>query len=193
MAGRPKIYNEEQVLNSAVNLFWDNGYEATSTEDLLRVMHLNKGSLYHSFGSKRELFIKSMDYFAANSLKQIHASIRAAKNPIEGIRNFFMQLAIADDAVHQRGCFMGNSLAELSNIDAELKEKAIINLLAVENLFFAYISEAKKSGVLKTKKSARQIARYLLTLWNGINITRRIYPQKEMLGSIIKMQLEILK
>ena len=40
MAGRPKIFKEEDVLDQAIDLFWRNGYEATSTEDLLGRMKL---------------------------------------------------------------------------------------------------------------------------------------------------------
>ena len=192
MAGRPRIFKEEDVLNKAINLFWTNGYGATSTEDLLDCMKLNKGSLYHSFGSKKGLFSKALDFFASNSFKAIEAKIKNAKNPVEGIRNFFLELATANNNAHQKGCFMGNSLSELAHIDDELKEKAAANLIALENLFYKYIDEAKKSKELKTKADARTLARYLITLWNGINITRRMYPKKETLEPIIKLQLAVL-
>jgi TetR/AcrR family transcriptional repressor of nem operon len=192
MAGRPRIFDEEEILNKAVNLFWANGYEATSTEDLLDGMKINKGSLYHAFGSKKELFSRCLDFFASHSLKAIDTKLKEAKTPVEGIRNFFLELAKANNQAHQNGCFMGNSLAELANIDKQLKEKAIANLMAMENLFYEYIEEAKRSKELKTKEDARILARYLVTLWNGINITRRMYPKKELLEPVIKMQLAVL-
>src|SRR5688572_27796992 len=192
MAGRPRIFDEEEILNKAVNLFWANGYEATSTEDLLDGMKINKGSLYHAFGSKKELFSRCLDFFASHSLKAIETKLKEAKSPVEGIRNFFLELATANNQAHQNGCFMGNSLAELANIDKQLKEKAVANLMAMENLFYEYIEAAKKSKELKTKEDARILARYLITLWNGINITRRMYPKKELLEPLIKMQLAVL-
>jgi TetR/AcrR family transcriptional repressor of nem operon len=192
MAGRPRIFDEEEILNNAINIFWANGYEATSTEDLLACMKINKGSLYHSFGSKKELFSRALDLFASHSLKEIDKNLREAKTPVAGIRTFFMDLASANKQVHQKGCFMGNTLAELANIDKELKEKAIANLIAVENLFYKYIDAAKKSKELKTKEDAQVLARYLITLWNGLNITRRMYPKAEMLEPLIKMQLKVL-
>jgi len=88
---------------------------------------------------------------------------------------------------------MGNTLAELSNIDPELKQKAALHLIAMEKIFLKYIQQAIKSGELKTKEDAVTLARYLLNLWNGINITRRIYPRKEMLKPLIRMQLAVLQ
>ena len=193
MAGRPRIFDEDDVLNKAIDLFWCNGYEATSTEDLLKGMELNKGSLYHTFGNKKELFSKALDYFSTHSLKAIDDKITAAKAPLIGIRSFFLELAKANQSTHQKGCFMGNSLAELSNIDNQLKEKAVANLIAVENLFYKHLVEAKRLKALTTKEDLRLLARYLITLWNGINITRRMYPKKEMLEPLIKMQLAVLR
>ena len=193
MSGRPKIFREEEVLGAAVDLFWQNGYEATSTEDLLAQMKLNKGSLYHSFGNKKQLFEKVIDFFAAGSLQALNRKIATAATPIEGIRNFFLELADSDTDTHQKGCFMGNTLAELANIDEELKQKAALHLIAMEKLFLKYIRKAKQTGELKTKEKAETLARYLLNLWNGINITRRVYPRKDMLEPLIRMQLEVLR
>ena len=54
--GRPRQFNEEQALEAAMEQFWAVGYEATSLQDLLRVMKLSKSSLYQTFGSKHDLF-----------------------------------------------------------------------------------------------------------------------------------------
>jgi TetR/AcrR family transcriptional regulator, transcriptional repressor for nem operon len=192
MAGRPRIFDEDEVLSKAMNLFWANGYEATSTEDLLQGMELNKGSLYHTFKNKKELFSKSLDYFARHSIKALEEKIKTAETPITGIRNFFLELAKANQTTHQKGCFMGNTLAELANIDIQMKERATHYLIEVENLFYKYIVQAKKSKELKTTEESRLLSRYLITLWNGINITRRMYPQKDALEPLIKMQLMLL-
>ena len=193
MAGRPKIFNENDVLNKAINIFWTNGYEATSTDNLLTAMDINRGSLYHSFGSKKELFVKSLDFFTSSSIKMIEAKIKEAKNPIEGIKQFFIDLSLASVTDHNKGCFMGNTLTEITNIDEELKAKAIKNLTALENVFYKYINEAKENNQLETKEDSIVLARYLINLWNGINLTRRMYANKETLEPIIRLQLSVLK
>ena len=190
MAGRPRIFDEEEILNSAIEIFWTKGYDATTTEDLLQCMNLNKGSLYHTFGSKRDLFIRALDHFSNRSLQTIDQQISSAETPIVGIRKFFSELATADIQVHLKGCFMGNTVAELASTDPELKKRAAASLKAMENLFYKHLEAAKKSKELKTKEDTSMLARYLLTVWNGLNITRRIYTQKSILEPLIKMQLE---
>lgn len=180
-------------MGQAAEVFWRLGYEATSTEDLLDCMGLNKGSLYYTFGSKKELFIKTMDLFAGHALQALRKKIASAAEPIEGIREFFLELADSDDELHQKGCFMGNTVVETGHTDKELKEKAALHLVAMEEVFLQHIRQAKRAGTLKTKERAETLARYLLNLWNGINITRRIYSEKGMLAPIIRMQLAVLK
>jgi TetR/AcrR family transcriptional regulator, transcriptional repressor for nem operon len=192
MAGRPRVFNEEDILNSAIDVFWAKGYDATTTEDLLQCMNLNKGSLYHAFGSKRDLFIRALDHFSNHSLRAIDLQIRSAETPMTGIRKFFTDLAAANIQVHLKGCFMGNTIAELASTDPELKDRAAASLRAMEDLFFKYLEAARKSKELKTKEDTRILARYLVTVWNGLNITRRIYAQKSALEPLIKMQLEPL-
>ena len=43
---RPKEFNPDDAVEKAMQVFWHKGYEATSMEDLLTAMDLNRGSLY---------------------------------------------------------------------------------------------------------------------------------------------------
>ena len=58
---RPKEFNPDDAIEKAMQVFWHKGYEATSMEDLLSAMDLNRGSLYNTFGDKRQLFLKVID------------------------------------------------------------------------------------------------------------------------------------
>ena len=60
---RPKEFNPDEALEKAMQAFWHKGYEATSMEDLLSAMNLNRGSLYGTFGDKRQLFLKVVDRY----------------------------------------------------------------------------------------------------------------------------------
>ena len=54
MAGRPKIFDEQEVISKASQIFWEKGYEAASAEELLKAMGIGKGSFYLFFkGGKK--------------------------------------------------------------------------------------------------------------------------------------------
>jgi TetR/AcrR family transcriptional repressor of nem operon len=46
-----------------MQLFWEKGYEATSVQDLVEGMGINRFSLYDTFGSKHDLFLKALDRY----------------------------------------------------------------------------------------------------------------------------------
>ena len=67
MVGRPRQFDEEQVLDAAMKAFWANGYEATSLADLVSVTGLHKGSLYQAFGDKHSLFVQTLNRYLQNT------------------------------------------------------------------------------------------------------------------------------
>ncbi|MBO9200497.1 MULTISPECIES: TetR/AcrR family transcriptional regulator [Niastella] len=193
MAGRPQIFSEEEALGKATQLFWSKGYEATSTDDLLAAMSIGKSSFYNTFKGKRELFEKVIENFVNQSVAGLLKDTEAGTDPVQAIKNFFRKLANSPQNMHQKGCFMGNIVVELSNIDKPLESMAIKRLKKMEQLFQDLIIKAQQSGLLKSNEDPVVIARYLVTMWNGLNITRRMYPDPERLLPLVEMQLSVLK
>jgi TetR/AcrR family transcriptional repressor of nem operon len=193
MAGRPSIFDEEKVLDKATELFWTRGYEATSLDDLLAVMGMGKSSFYHAFGSKKELFEKVMDRFVNDTVHRLMIDLPVHPRPMERIREFFREIAEGGWGVHKKGCFMGNTVVALTNTDRALGVRAVRRLERMEALFCQYIEAAQRSGELKSREDPAILARYLLTMWNGLNITRRVHPDQAALGPLIELQLQVLK
>ncbi|SEW38815.1 TetR/AcrR family transcriptional regulator [Chitinophaga arvensicola] len=193
MSGRPKIFDDEEVLNKAAEIFWRQGYEATSTEDLLAAMGIGKGSFYLAFkGGKKELYEKALSQHSDQAIAQFRRELDASADPVEYIRTFFRNVAQSTKSRHQKGCIFGNAVAELSNIENPMMKKAAVHLQELETLFLDALLRGKKQGTLHSKLEPALLARILLNNWNGLGITRRIYPDNEALGELIESQLKIL-
>lgn len=194
MAGRPKIFDPREVLQKAKDVFWKKGYEATSTADLLEVMGIGKGSFYQEFeGGKREVFEKAIDLFANAVGSKAEARLKASKDPLEEIRNIFREIALVPPEIHLRGCFVGNTVVEMSCVDQGLEDRAVNMLKSTERLFYMGLVKAREMGQLNSDKDPDVLAKCLVTLWNGINVTRRMYPDEKILAAVIEKQLAILE
>jgi TetR/AcrR family transcriptional repressor of nem operon len=191
MPGRPKEFEENVAIRKAANLFWSKGYMATSTDDLIRVMGIQKGSLYNTFRSKKDLFIRAINLHEQCLLSEFKEMLKGSKRPVETIKSVFLSMAEHKDDI-EKGCFAGNTLAELSGLDEELTQNAKTHLKELESILFDAIVAARTKGQLKSKVDSRVLASYLLNMWNGLNITRRIYGDKKTLLPLIKLQLEVL-
>lgn len=193
MAGRKKEFTEESVLQCAAELFMINGFESTSTQALLQAMKINKGSLYHSFGSKRQLFIKVLQHYSDKYVDGFASRLDASNDPIADIKNSFLDVARkGTQASFMKGCFLGNTILEQASLDEELKKIAADTLKRLENVYCLHIKQAQLAKQIETKADPRTLARHLTNLWNGINITARMYSSSKDLLPVLKMNLDII-
>jgi TetR/AcrR family transcriptional repressor of nem operon len=194
MAGRPKIFDEKEVISKAVEVFWKKGYEGSSADELLTAMGIGKGSFYLSFkGGKKELFEKSLKQFADDFYTDFQNAIAKSKNPVGYIKAFFLGQAEVTEARQAQGCYLGNGLIEMSTKDVYTKAVVAALLARMEVIFAKTIRKAQKKKQLKTKADPELLGRYLLNLWNGLNVTRRMYPMDPALKEVIELSLQVLK
>ncbi|WP_046246643.1 TetR/AcrR family transcriptional regulator [Hymenobacter terrenus] len=193
MAGRPKEFDEVDALSRAQELFWRQGYGATSTEDLLAAMGLRKGSLYHTFGSKRGVFVQATKQFGHEFLRALRQALQQGSDPLEVLCQTFRALADPSHAaaVAAKGCYFGNTLVEMATLDPEMQHLAAQGLMAVEQVFYEALSQAQQAGQLSQSADPRALARYLINLWNGLNISRRMYTPQDLIP-IIETGLQVL-
>jgi TetR/AcrR family transcriptional repressor of nem operon len=193
MAGRRKEFNEGNVLQCAFELFMEKGYEGSSTEDLLYAMGINKGSLYHTFGSKRELFVRVLQFYSDKYVDRLAKKIDESGDPISEIKNSFLDIArTGTQDSFRKGCFLGNTILEQASFDEELKKIASDNLKKLENIYFKHIKKAQTTKQLATKAEPRILARHLTNLWNGIHLTGRMYSNSKELIPLLKLNLDII-
>lgn len=192
MRGRPSKYNNQEVEAKAQQLFWSKGYTATSMDDLLKAMGIGYGSFYNAYkGGKKELFRKAIQQ-RREAFDAFKKELSQSKSPLDLIKDFFRSIALADEKSHLQGCIIVNTVVEMTFIDDDLEKEAVQILREVEQMFTDTIAREQKQGKLKNQTDPEILGRYLITFWNGLNVTRRMYPDKDLLKKQIDMQLEIL-
>ncbi|MGE7774004.1 TetR/AcrR family transcriptional regulator [Chitinophaga sp. NPDC101104] len=192
MAGRHKEFDEETALNAATEVFWSQGYESASMEDLLTAMDINKGSMYNTFGNKRELFVRVLDRFFKSAVTDMTRKFEAHDNPIDGIREIFRSVTRpADLKDHAKGCFLVNTLGEMCGLDEELATMARNHLLDIETIYLKYLRKGVKNGQVRKEVAPELMARFLTNMWNGMSISRRMYNRKA-LEDLVDMQLSLI-
>lgn len=192
MRGRPAIYDNQDVLEKAQKVFWAKGFTATSLEDILEAMGMGSGSFYNAFkGGKKELFRKTINQ-RREALKRFEESVNNSETPVEMIKDFFRSIAKADMPTHSQGCLIVNTIVEMACLDEEMEEAAVSILKEVEEFYIRTIAKAQEKGTIKNQTDPVILGRYLITLWSGLNVLRRMYPDEAVLRKQIEMQLEII-
>ncbi len=169
---RVKLFSEEETLTKALELFWQKGYEATSLSDLTNRLGIGKGSFYDTFGSKKELFNRSLELYRQNGFDTLEAILAEKSNPVEGIRYFLnkhTELMLSDPSF--KGCFIANSTTELSD-DALIQEYLNEHNQIIRAKLVDYLKKGNFSLDLDT------LADTILTQLTGISVMSRIIKDK---------------
>ena len=109
-------FDIDEVIKMAMDVFWVKGYENTSMKDLMEATGLLKGSLYNTFGSKEELYLKCLEQYGHNS----QARFYNGQNPADYLKKFFQRLVNEGcEKSYIKGCLIMNSCLEFSDKKSE--------------------------------------------------------------------------
>src|SRR5260370_39772383 len=81
---RPKAFDRDTAVQHAMSVFWEQGYEVTSTDDLLRAMGIGRQSMYNTFGDKQRLYIEALQRYQAQYGARLGERLRASSAPRAG-------------------------------------------------------------------------------------------------------------
>ena len=87
--GRIREFDEEKVLDEAMQLFWEKGYEATSLSDLTSRMGIQRPSIYSAFGGKEELFEAALRKYTKSRASLIRTRLQSNPSVKEAFHTFF--------------------------------------------------------------------------------------------------------
>lgn len=170
---RTKEFDPEAALQSALQLFWRRGYEATSMADLVEHLGIGRASIYATFGNKHELYLKALDRYSENrdssllhELSQPGAALPAVRT---AVRRFAAE-ANADDH-RAKGCFVTNTAAELGPHDPEAARRVEASWDLFETLLHSALARAQAQSELPAERDPRALARMLLVLMQGLRVT----------------------
>jgi TetR/AcrR family transcriptional repressor of nem operon len=186
MAGRPRNFDEAEVLAQAMQAFWAHGYEGTGVAELERATGLLRQSLYGAFGDKRQLFMRAVDYYCDHVIKpgllDVLDAPGSARANVERVLERWQSLALTPEF---QGCLVGNTATELPKDDPELRELLRRKLQLMEEAFVRALTRAKKQGEVPETLDPRATARTLLSLSQGLSILARVRGEPAFVRSVI--------
>jgi len=161
-----KQFDRNQVLDRAIWVFWQSGYQATSIQDLVDATGVNRGSLYATFGDKCGLFIAVLDYYA----EQI---ARPTMNEL--------------DDPDPRLIRLWNVRAPATLLGAKIAGRVVRQ----ESAIYQVLRRAQREGSLDPKQDARAMARFFLGVAQGLNVVNKAAPDPRRLKDMVKMAMRV--
>lgn len=190
---RPREFDEEVALETAVLCFWEYGYEASSIRDLAGKMGITSASLYNAFGDKRSLYRRALDHYVKISFCDRVGRFEEHLPPREALLAFLNE--IVDRSLNDaraKGCMLVNSALEVAPRDPEF-QRVIANVLTQVEAFFRRCAEAgQRDGTISTSQSATDLGRLLIGVLMGIRVLARSRPERDLLEGLIRPVISLL-
>lgn len=193
MSGRPRSFDEDDVLKKAMLAFWRRGFDGTGMADLEEATGLGRQSLYGAFGDKRALFLKVVDFYFDNVLTvgliQVLEAPGSAMKNLEQVFAAWQTLAVAPDF---NGCLVGNAAADLRAHDDEMKGVLQRKLRLLEDAFTRVIRRGQSAGEISVDVDPRATARSLLTIAQGLGVVARVHKEPSFVRGVVDCARKLL-
>jgi TetR/AcrR family transcriptional repressor of nem operon len=190
---RKKEFDEDALLDKAVELFWRKGYNGTSAQDLVDSLGINRSSIYNTYTDKRTLFKKSLAKYQTVQTGAMLNMLAVAEDPIETVKQIFNNLikeSVEDSLL--KGCFMVNTAVELAGQDKEIGDMVINNNTSVEDALTKLLEKGQQSGQLSTKSTARALARFIFANITAVKVAARTGADEKTLRDIADVAISAI-
>ncbi|MGW0664943.1 TetR/AcrR family transcriptional regulator [Streptodolium elevatio] len=189
---RTKEFDPDAVLQRALELFWQKGYEATSMADLVEHLGIARASVYATYGGKRDLYAKALDRYLENGIDFV--GLMSQPGPvlpaIRALVGRFAEEAGRDTA--KRGCFLVNTAVEMSAHDAGLAHKVASTWDVIEAALLSGLTRAQAQGEIPPDRDPRAIARFLLTVLQGMRVMGKASADPARMRATAEQTLSVL-
>ncbi|MBX2797466.1 MAG: TetR/AcrR family transcriptional regulator [Myxococcales bacterium] len=188
--GRRREFDEAEVVEKAMRAFWKDGWRDTTPQRLVTATGLSRSSLYATFGSKQGLFLAALDLYVEEQ-RLFLTQLLADGTLREGLERLY---ALMVDMMRPEGqgmtCMVARSLLEVPTEDAETLARVAQGQVRMREVFELRFQRAIDDGELDGTQTAAELARFIATVNDGIQIAARSKASADELRGITRMVVD---
>lgn len=190
---RTKAFDEERVIEQAIDLFRRQGYEATSIRDLVAHLGVSSSSLYATYGDKDAIFMLALERHSQIEQEMFRQQLADRTQPRATIEALFTDLIEQMlDGTLPHGSLTLKAAVELGVSKPKVTDFLRTYLDELVRLFASFLEEAASRGQIHLPEPAADVARYLLFALFNLSFMAKVYPERTRLESYARMALSVL-
>jgi TetR/AcrR family transcriptional repressor of nem operon len=181
---RPREFDPDKALRAAIRLFSQQGFAATSTDELMRVMDIGRQSLYDTFGDKRALFLKALEMYVTESVHSIGVELERPGPALAAIQNAIAVFAERSDLSSLEGCMGLNAICEFGQRDAGVSRITRHAGRVQRQTLMRVLTRAKNQGELSPDADLHTLADFFESTLAGIRMAAKGGKNRRALQNI---------
>ncbi len=200
---RTKAFDEEAVLDRAMDIFWTNGYCSTSLEDLVTGLGISRSSMYDTFTDKHTLYLAALKRYRLQTTEKAITMLMKAYPVIPALEALLEQIisesvgAKSNNQEHQKqcvkGCLIVNSMIEFGTSDSEITNFISLNNEQFVRAIESAIERGQKSGEIANILPAQSLAEFVFNTILGMRVMAKSHPTRAQLENIVSLTLSCLR
>lgn len=189
---RTKEFDENEVLDRAMDLFHARGFAHTSFANLVDSLGISRQSLYDTYGDKHTLFQTALRRYMERAVGGVQRKLETPGSIKQVLADLFDALITGACDENASGCFMVNSMVELTPHDADTRALAHAYARKIESLLTSRLSAAQRKGELSKAKDPVILARFFFQTILGIGVAARALGEPDNLKQTAHVALQVL-
>jgi len=190
---RGKLFDETEVLEKAMNLFWKKGYYATSIQDLVNHLGINRASLYDTYGGKKKLFESAFNHYKDSNTNIIKQFLSTQPDVKVGFKKLFkMAIKQSRTDTESKGCMVVNTTIEFIPNEQDFLPLIVDNKKQFVRIFQEYLKLGVEKGQISKDKNLAAIATLFFTFYNGLRVVTKIDFNANVFSKSVDSLLSIL-
>lgn len=187
---RPKEFDREKVLETAQAIFWRQGYQATSTEDLRLGMGIGRQSFYDSFGGKRKIFVEVLRRYNDRGVQECMDTARSAPSPLAALAKLLLSYSKLRPQLRALGCLGVAAMSELGVRDRDVAGIGASSSARLGRLLETLLEQARTRGEVRQSLNERAAARQLGATILGMKVMSKGGASPATLRDVAESALE---
>lgn len=171
--GRPREFDEAEVVQKAMLVFWEKGYDAASLVDLEKGTGISRISIYNAFGDKEGLFLAALGFYQQMAEQRMAQMV--VGQGIDGVERFFAQMAAPEDCESpvNNGCLMVNTALDVRQMGEVVQERVRAYREMLRATFARELGRSAETGEMGEDPRVEERAEYLVGgMWGALATIR---------------------
>lgn len=190
---RKKRYNSDEVLEKAMHVFWNHGYEQTSVRMLEKEMGINQFSIYASFTCKHNLFIESLRKYREYVIKNVYSDLLKPEARLKDLEIFLNRLAEdRSRGKEYKGCLAVNTTGEINPTDREVTAELANYYMFIREMLKKVLMNSIEAGDMSADTDVEKYSSFLLGVLQGLSVGAKVLPDNQIRDNI-EVSLSVFK
>ena len=190
---RPRSFDSTDTLDAIAQRFWETGYAGTSVDDLTACTGLGKGSLYGAFGSKHEMYVRTVREYAETTAKAFESALSGDDAGAFRRLRALLRGTARDLCASRLGCLLGKAVSERGAQDDEIDAIAHSAFDRMRRALRACIRQAQRAGDVDAGVDAKKVAELLFALVRGMDSLAKAGASDETVLAVSDTALALLR